>query len=380
MFPKGLKKKLDKRKEDYALRQLKTRSNGIDFSSNDYLGFSKHHYNFESLNTNLGATGSRLLTGHSSIFETVEVQVAKFHNVESALIFNSGYDANLGLLSCVLQRGDLVFYDELSHASIRDGITMSYAKSIKFKHNNLQNLQELLETKTATLLGEVYIVTESVFSMDGNSPDLNALVKLSKTYNANLIIDEAHAFGVFGNTGEGLVQHLDLEHDIFARVVTYGKALGCHGASVLGSQKLKEFLINFSRPFIFTTALPSHSMQSIFFGYQALLKLSEDNSVLKHLQKNISFFRSEIDRLQLKNVYIESKSAIQSCIIPGNTNVKKASAYLEKQGFDVRPIVSPTVPLGQERLRFCLHSYNSVTEITKVLQHLATFVTYGEYI
>ena len=153
--------------------------------------------------------------------------------------------------------GDVVFYDEWSHASIRDGITMGYAKAIKFKHNNLDHLKQLLDKFNGT--AECYIVTESVFSMDGDQPDLNQIVNLSKAYNANLIIDEAHAIGVFGNKGEGVIQDLGLETQVFARIVTYGKAMGCHGAAILGSVGLKEFLVNFSRPFIYTTAMPPHS-------------------------------------------------------------------------------------------------------------------------
>ena len=387
MLPNKLKSKLNKRKEDNAFRTLKNKSNLIDFSSNDYLGFSKLSQSYTELvdestednrtNKN-GSTGSRLLSGHSQLFDKVELQIAKFHKVESALIFNSGYDANLGLLSSVLQRGDIVFFDELCHASIRDGIRMSNAKAVKFEHNNVSDLRCHFERSREQIAGEVYIVTESIFSMDGDAPDLAPLIEVSKEYNAHLIVDEAHALGIFGKAGEGLVQHLGLEHEIFARVVTYGKALGCHGASVLGSQDLKDYLINFSRPFIFTTALAPHSVKIIAEGYHQLSKLSEENSALRHLQKNIQFFKAEVNRLQLNNHFIESDSAIQSCIVLGNDSVKNVSVELEMQGFDVRPILSPTVPEGEERLRFCLHSYNSVSEITQVLEHLATFVSNGE--
>lgn len=388
MFPEKLKSKLNKRHQDNAFRTLKDKSHLIDFSSNDYLGFSGQDLNAnDNVTRSLskrnqylknGSTGSRLLSGHSQLFNEVELQIAKFHNVESALIFNSGYDANLGLLSSVLQRGDVVLFDELCHASIRDGIRMSNAKAVKFKHNDLDDLKCHLErSREVGSKVEVYLVTESIFSMDGDAPDLTELVKISKKFSAHLIVDEAHALGVFGNNGEGLVQKLGLENDVLARVVTYGKGLGCHGASVLGSQELKNYLINFSRPFIFTTALSPHSVKLISEGYRQLLKLSEDNSALKHLQKNIAFFKAEAKRLQLHNHFLESDSAIQSCIISGNASVKKGSEVLEKQGYDVRPILSPTVPAGEERLRFCLHSYNSVSEITQVLQHLATFVNNG---
>lgn len=346
---------------------------------NNYLGFSKlisdakiHLEEHSILN---GATGSRLLSGHSALFEKTEQQIAGFHNVEAALLFNSGYDANLGLLSAILMRGDVVFYDEWSHASIRDGITMGYAKAIKFKHNDLDHLKQLLDKFKGT--AECYIVTESVFSMDGDQPDLNQIVNLSKAYNANLIIDEAHAIGVFGNKGEGLIQDLGLETQVFARIVTYGKAMGGHGAAILGSVGLKEFLINFSRPFIYTTAMPPHSLLAIGSAYN-ILQNNKGINCLEKLQNNIKAFKREVARLRLDKLFIESSSAIQSCIVPGNNRVKKASEFLCEKGYDVRPILSPTVPEGKERLRFCIHSFNSKVEITQVLQHLATFVPHGK--
>ena len=379
MLPERLQKKIDLRKDNNSLRALKLPQNLIDFSSNDYLGFSKliseakiHLEEYLIFN---GATGSRLLSGHSALFEKTEQQIAGFHNAEAALLFNSGYDANLGLLSAILMRGDVVFYDEWSHASIRDGITMGYAKAIKFKHNDLDHLKQLLDKFKGT--AECYIVTESVFSMDGDQPDLNQIVNLSKAYNANLIIDEAHAIGVFGNKGEGLIQGLGLETQVFARVVTYGKAMGGHGAAILGSVGLKEFLVNFSRPFIYTTAMPPHSLLAIGSAYN-ILQNNKGINCLEKLQNNINAFKCEVARLRLDKLFIESSSAIQSCIVSGNNRVKKASEFLGEKGYDIRPILSPTVPEGKERLRFCIHSFNSKVEITQVLQHLATFVSHGK--
>jgi 8-amino-7-oxononanoate synthase len=379
MLPERLQKKIQLRKENKSLRTLKLPENLIDFSSNDYLGFSKKinedkEQHSKSLIQN-GATGSRLLSGHSHLFETTEKQIAEFHYTEAALLYNSGYDANLGLLSAILLRGDVVIYDEWSHASIRDGITMGFAKTVKFKHNDLDHLQQLLEKFKGT--AECYIVTETIFSMDGDQPDLKRLVHLSQMYNANLIVDEAHAIGVFGNKGQGLIQHLGLESKIFARIVTYGKALGCHGASILGSNDLKEFLINFSRPFIYTTAMPPHALSVIGKAYKALSQDGGSNSLNK-LQNNITVFINEVAKLQLKEIFIESVSAIQSCVVSGNVQAKQASEFLREKGYDVRPILSPTVPEGKERLRFCIHSFNSKDEITQVLQHLATFVSHGK--
>lgn len=381
-FPKNLQQKLDTRKANHALRQLGKQSHLIDFSSNDYLGFSKskalfekaHRYIIDNEFIQNGATGSRLLSGNHSLYSIVEQQLCEFHNTESALIFNSGYDANIGFFSCVPQRGDIILYDEHIHASIRDGIKLSNAKAFKFKHNDLDNLSSHLErSREVPSNTNIYIVTESVFSMDGNSPDLIKMCQTAKKHNAYLVIDEAHAAGVFGKNGCGLVQKLGLENDVFARLVTFGKALGCHGAAILGSETLKQYLVNFARSFIYTTALPPHALATIKFAYEALdIQSHSEVSQIEKLDANIQFFKSEIKRLSLN--FIESHSAINCCIIKDNEKVKTIAQKLQKKGFDVKPILSPTVSQGQERLRFCLHTYNSQKEITEVLQLLSIFV------
>ena len=381
-FPKQLSDKLNQRKENQSLRKLSAQNNLIDFSSNDYLGLSKceiifnktHQYLVENNIKFNGATGSRLLSGNHNLYTITEEFITHFHQSESALIFNSGYDANIGFFSAVPQRNDIILFDELCHASIRDGITMSNAKSFKFNHNDLEHLEMLLNKYTIIQNPKpetIYIVTESVFSMDGDSPNLESLVNLSTKYNCNLVLDEAHALGVFGENGEGLIQELKLQNQIFARIITFGKALGCHGAAILGNEELKSYLINFARSFIYTTALSPHSVATILIGYQELENQKE--AILK-LKNNIQFFNQQKTILGLKQLFVRNKSAIQSAIIPGNENVKHIANQLQENGFDVKAILSPTVPKGQERLRFCLHSYNSEKEISDVLQLLSTFV------
>nr|WP_321232644.1 pyridoxal phosphate-dependent aminotransferase family protein [uncultured Psychroserpens sp.] len=382
MLPKKLQYKLDKRQQENAFRQLGDSNMLVDFSSNDYLGFSKsesifnqaYQYLIDNKYPQNGATGSRLLSGNHQLYHIVEQQISAFHNSETALIFNSGYNANLGFFSCVPQRNDIILYDEYCHASIRDGITMSNAKAYKFNHNDLNDVVDYLERSRVTSESnrDIYVVTESVFSMDGDSPDLITLSQISENFNANLVIDEAHAVGVFGEHGNGLISELQLEDSVFARIITFGKALGSHGAAVLCKQDLRDYLINFSRPFIYTTALPPHALATIQASYSELLNQILQNKT--QLQQNISFFKSEIIRCNLQQLFIESNSAIHCCIISGNTMVKKIALALEQKGFDVKAILSPTVPKEKERLRFCLHSYNSSEEITKVLQLLATFV------
>ena len=246
-------------------------------------------------------------------------------------------------------------------------------KPISFKHNDLTTLEELM-LRYSELVSEsdqnIYIVTESVFSMDGDSPDLVTMSQISGKNNAFLIVDEAHAIGVFGERGVGLVQKLKLENAIFARLITFGKAMGCHGAAILCSDDLKKYLINFSRSFIYTTALPPHALATIHSAYTELIS----TKAREKLHQNIKFFKTEVLKNNLKKHFIESNSAIHCCIISGNETVKSIAQKIQEKGFDVKPILSPTVPKGQERLRFCLHSYNSEKEIKEVLQLLATFV------
>nr|WP_294777699.1 8-amino-7-oxononanoate synthase [uncultured Flavobacterium sp.] len=380
-LPKSLQAKLEQRQAHNALRQLPLATDLVDFASNDYIGFAHsesifnqvHQYLLDhNLKTN-GATGSRLISGNHGLYEVAESFIAQFHQSETALIFNSGYDANVGFFSAVPQRNDVILYDELCHASIRDGIQMSHAKSFKFPHNDLEALEKIIHKFCVPPLGVrgLYIVTESVFSMDGDCPNIEQLVALTEKYNAYLVIDEAHALGVFGENGEGLVQSLGLQDKVFARIMTFGKGLGCHGAAVLGSAELKSYLVNFARSFIYTTGLSPHSVATILQAYKHLEK---DKEVLPLLKSNIVFFNQEKLRLGLKPMFVYSKSAIQCAIIPGNDKVKHIATQLQQKGFDVKPILSPTVPEGQERLRFCLHSYNSEKEITTILELLSTFV------
>lgn len=355
-----LKQKLQIRIDNDSLRSLKPENNLIDFSSNDYLGFARKQWS-QNLFSKNGSTGSRLITGNSSFIEELENKISQFHHATSGLIFNSGYDANLGLLSSVPQKGDTIICDELVHASIIDGARLSYANRFIFRHNDLESL----ETKLKNSKGNIFIVTESVFSMDGDLAPLKEIVNLADDYNAHLIVDEAHATGLFGEHGKGLVCQHGLESRVFARIITFGKALGCHGAIALGSSDLKQYLINFARSFIYTTALPPHTLETISQAYNSLT--SQDYS--KEILHKITLFKKLIKPLKLS--FIDSESAIQCCIISGNGNCKKAASLLQQNGFDVRPILSPTVTDGKERLRICLHTYNSDEEINDLVKCLA---------
>src|SRR5678815_4935735 len=217
-----LHNKLEDRKRLNALRSLRLPAQQVDFCSNDYLGIVKNNllvFNQEGLKH--GSTGSRLLAGNYDLIEETEKLISDFHNAEAGLIFNSGYDANVGLLASVPQKGDLVIYDQLIHASIRDGIRLSFAQAFSFLHNDDADLEIKLKKNQETA-GNLFVITESVFSMDGDIAPLGTFSQLCEKYGAHLIVDEAHATGVIGEKGEGVVQQLNLQRKCFARVHTFG--------------------------------------------------------------------------------------------------------------------------------------------------------------
>lgn len=359
---------LNKRKEEKTFRSLSLKNGLIDFSSNDYLGFARSEklkekvHQLETSNIQNGSTGSRLLTGNSELAEELETFIANYHNAEAALLFNSGYDANLGLFSALGRKGDTILYDELIHASVHDGMRLSKAECRSFAHNNIVQLEELLNK----IPGPIFVAVESVYSMDGDFAPLKELSALCKKYNVNLIVDEAHATGIFGETGKGRVCELGLENDVFARLITYGKAMGSHGAAMIGSELLKQYLMNFARSFVYTTAIPQHSLYTIKAAYE-LLPESADG--IEKLKSNIEYFKSKLNSTAGISVR-ESSSPIQSIIIPGNENVRSVAGQLQQKGFDVRPLVSPTVPKGEERIRICIHAFNTKEEIDALTNEL----------
>ncbi|MEM9142207.1 MAG: 8-amino-7-oxononanoate synthase [Bacteroidota bacterium] len=382
LFPKKLEQQLNERKENDLLRSLPGQENLVDFASNDYLGFAQdetlYAHTFQRLlNEGIsrnGASGSRLISGNHKLYTELEAHLAHFHDIEDALVFTSGYNANLGFFAAVPQRNDVVFYDQMIHASIRDGIALGHAKSYKFRHNDLENLQEgvqrvLNSSQEGISDTRIYVVTESVFSMEGDSPDLTALAKYCLENGYYLVVDEAHALGVFGSKGMGLVQELGLEKKVFARIITFGKALGCHGAAVLGSAVLKQFLLNFARSFMYTTGLPPHTLATLQSGY-AYLESTEGKDRQRRLKRNITYFKQRLGKLDLAPLFTPSDSAIQACVIPGNSRAQSISKKLAEDGFNVKAIRSPSVPKGYERLRFCVHSFNTKEEIGYVLQLL----------
>ena len=376
LFPKKLSEKLQLRQNENALRSLPNYHFSIDFFSNDYLGFSRNEMLFEKTNAFLqqnnwrsnGATGSRLISGNHEVFGMTEKFIARFHGVPSALIFNSGFDANVGFLSAVPQRNDLILFDALCHASIREGIKISDAKAYKFQHNDVQHLSDLLE-KHRQFYDECYIITESVFSMDGDCCPLQELTSLATKTNSKLVVDEAHGLGIFGENGEGLTQSLGLSDQVFARIVTFGKALGCSGAAVLGSEVLKLFLLNFARSFVYTTALSPHSVASIYMHYQ---HLQENKTEVQELQQVIAMYQNFAK--EFLPIFSSHPTAIQTLTFQNFETTSQVAKSLQNLEIGAKMILSPTVPKGEERIRICLHAFNTKAELVKLFDAMRPFV------
>lgn len=341
--------KLRERKEKGSYRSLLSFDGYSDFWSNDYLGLAREQY----VESHSGSTGSRLISGNSRTIEKAEAELAQFFGAESALVFNSGYDANIGFFSAVPQKGDTVLYDELIHASVRDGVRLSHAKAYSFRHNDLSDL----ENKCKHATGTVFVAVESLYSMDGDVAPLVALSNWCKAKSALLVVDEAHAGGVFGSEGRGLTELLGLQEDCFARLYTFGKAYGSHGAVICGNVSLKEFLINFARSFIYTTALPENHYS---FLSKRVMQVAKMDAERQQLQDRISLFRS---LLPDSYHFSDSTSPVQVVPVPDLEQCLRLAETLQQQHFAAKAILPPTVPENGQRLRICLHAFNTPEEI-----------------
>jgi 8-amino-7-oxononanoate synthase len=359
-FDKFLQEKLDEREATGLLRTLTQVNDKIDFSSNDYLGFSLLPQLKFASSLPSGSTGSRLITGNSLLAEDTEKMIAEFHGFEAALIFNTGYMANIGLLSCIATKNDTFISDEYVHASMLDGMRLGFPTRLKFKHNDVDDLEwKLIQAK-----GKKFVVIESIYSMDGDAAPLKAIVEMCKKHDALLIVDEAHATGIFGNKGEGLVAHYGLQNEVYACIYTFGKALGLHGAVITGSNTLRNYLVNHARSFIYTTAMPPHIYEQVQQAYK-LLPAADRKSLIGLIDHFIEASK-KITGIR----FIESCSPIQGVIIADNGKAKALAAHLNEKGFFVKAILSPTVPAGTERLRICLHTFNTKEQIDQLLKEI----------
>ena len=398
-----IRPKLEQRKKKGSLRQLKTFSHihgkttkirsEIDFSSNDYLGLAqstRQQQKVEELyktlpDRYLGSTGSRLLTGDSKYAQDLEAKLAKWHKRPSAMLCNSGYDANLSVMSC-LSLNSTVLMDELCHNSIQMGLRLSKGYKVRqFRHSCLDDLERILVSEKQNLSKNstkpAIIVVESVYSMDGDAAPLKEILDMAFAYNVCVIVDEAHGLGILGNNGLGLLEEQGLENhpSLLCSIHTFGKAAGCHGAVVCGSKSITGFLLNYGRPIVYSTSLPLHSLVSIACSYESM-----SGNVGRQLRRDLNdrtrlfrkLFFETIVRPNQSNGFllpirlVPSVSPINALIVPGNTECQEFCEKLwTKSNRSIRlyPIRSPTVPKGKERVRIIIHSHNTEDEVIHLM-------------
>ena len=351
-------------------RSLPGRREGIDFWSNDYLGFAR-------IPTDTGpypsiASGSRLISGDSEQVHGLEARIAAFHGYPTALLFGSGYTANVGLLSCLARRTDTIVYDALIHASLRDGIRLSHGRGRRWEHNSPEGAAAAI--RDARSDGEVFVVTESRFSMDGDTAPLKALAEVCQELGAHLIVDEAHSIGIDGPYGAGLVAALGLQEQVFATVVTYGKAPGRSGAAVLGSPQLRDYLINTSRPFVFTTGPRPEQLAGIHSAYDLLQQQQE--VVRQQLAAVTQHFSTSAFYTRIQGPGERCAGPIQIVYPRGKAAVMELEEAVREDGYLIKAIRSPTVASGEERLRICLHAFNTLEEVDGLVGSLRRHLEY----
>lgn len=347
-----LLKKLRNREEKGTKRSLSSFEGMIDLHSNDYLGFSGVDFEIRK-ESDKGATGSRLISGNNERLEELESQIASFFNYEAGLFFNSGYDANLGVFSSIPQRGDVVLYDEHVHASIRDGIRLSFADSYSFRHNDIEHLESRLKSVKAD---NIYIAIEGLYSMNGDIVPLKDIDRIAHKYGALVILDEAHSAGIIGEKGRGVLERVDNCPSVILKLVTFGKAFGGHGAIVLSNDQYREYLINFARSFIYTTGLPNS-------GYEKVLKILGSDLYDKRrveLKRIIERFNKLFSERQLDSDLDSPIKIIAGLSVRVIREIEKTA---HEKGIAVKGIFSPTVPEGDECLRVSLHSFNTEQDL-----------------
>lgn len=343
---------------------------GVNFCTNDYLALSAHPELKRAVAAavacaeRIAGTGSRLLSGHDSVWSELEEEFAQFAGTDSALYFGSGYAANLGLLTSLLGRDDVVFSDELNHASLIDGMRLSGAHKFIYPHLDLDALERQLRAAKTT--GRKLIVTETIFSMNGDAAPLREMLALAERYGAGLILDEAHATAVHGPSGRGLAAAAGCVGEMVAIVHTCGKALAGAGAFVCGSSILKQHLLNRARTFIFTTALPPYIASQIRAALGLALRMDSDRAVL---QENAAWFAGALRSEGWDTA--GTSSQIVPVIIGDNASALEAAEFLQRHGFAVRAIRPPTVPEGSARLRFSLTAAISRSELAQLVGALS---------
>jgi len=377
----GIDKFLKERKENNLLRVLQpadSRKEGkiyfrdkeyFDFSSNDYLGLSAHPMLKDASKMavdkfGLSSSASRLLSGDLIIHHELEEKIALFKGKESALVFNSGYQANVGVISALCKRGDVIFSDRLNHASIIDGILLSGARYYRFNHNDIAHLESLLK-KERDKFRDGVIITETIFSMDGDRSPLKEIVNLKERYNCTLMVDEAHATGIFGRYGGGVVEDEGLIDEVDLIMGTFSKALGSFGAYLASTKRIIDYLINSSRSFIYSTALPP----SIIAANLTSLELIKTEPFRrKRLLENSDYFRHELKK---RGFIVRGSSQIVPLILGDSEKAIRLSEELRNRGHWILPIRPPTVPKNEARLRFSLTYHHTKGILQRLINDIS---------
>lgn len=358
---------LDSLRSQFQLREL-SRPSGVDLGSNDYLNLSHDPRLKQAVlraieeGAALASGGSRLLAGNAPVWEELEAEFARFVGAESALFFSSGYMANIGLLSALARPQDIIFSDSANHASLIDGIRLSRVRKVIFPHRDMSFLEDHLRQASHEPC-EKFIVVESLFSMEGDRAPLQDIATLAEKYGAGLIVDEAHATGVLGPDGRGLVAEAGQENKILASVHTCGKALASAGAFVAGPVALKRYLVNRARTFIFSTALPPYMAHQIRVAVRLAQEADDQRQHLLHLA---SVLRGRLKQAGFETG--ESDSQIVPVMLGANDLALRVAAELERAGFTLRAIRPPTVPPGAARLRISLNAGLSEADCERLAQ------------
>jgi 8-amino-7-oxononanoate synthase len=361
-------KKIDKKENQNIFIENKKL---LNLSSNDYLGIGTNNeilrkfYNYLLqnnllFNIDFTSSSSRLLTGNSNIYTELENKIANLYQKQKAIIFNSGYHLNSGLLPALTEKNDVIFSDKLNHASIIDGIKLSDAEHFRYNHLNYNHLETLLQ-KYREQYNNAIIVSESLFSMDGDIADLNKLVELKNKYNCLLYIDEAHAIGVFGEKGLGLAEELNIISDIDILIATFGKAFASIGAFCVVNDILYRYILNTARSLIFTTALPSVNLYWTNFILDEIINLTSERQYLKRISSEIRSFIE--NSTQSKSI---SQSQIIPIIIGDNEKTLKLARLFQENEILLLAIRPPTVPQGTSRLRLSLTANLNNDDIQKI--------------
>lgn len=346
---------------------------GHDFCSNDYFSLSRHETIIAAAQNSLaidgyGSSSSRYIRGERDHYEVLQTKLAHFKQSESALLFSSGYAANLGVLSSLIKKDDVVFSDQLNHASIIDGVRLSGATIKVFPHNNVDSLRTMIaETKVQ---GQKFLVTESLFSMDGDAAPLDLYAEIAQQFNVALIVDEAHAVGLYGKNGAGLINHFGVENAVLVSTNGLGKAFGCYGAFVAGNRLVIDYLVQRARTLMFSTALPPLCISAID---AALSLIIEGNHLRTRLFQNVALLNYLLSRAGITNAP-SFMSPIAPIILGSNQYAQAISDQLCQAGFDVRAIRPPTVATNSSRLRITTNVSQSTEMINSLVEHLSSFL------